>query len=93
MFVTTIKSDDFRLIQPVLSNFATVPKGETLMNRSRLGIGLVSAIFLLSVLVPFQTTHSQSDYVVDTERGTYYTTTTSKEQEGPTRYYVCQGCG
>ena len=63
------------------------------MKRSTLGIGLVSAIVLLSVLVPFQTTHGQSDYVVDTERGTYYTTTTSKEQKGPTTYYVCEGCG
>ena len=53
------------------------------MKRSTLGIGLVGAIVLLSVLVIFQNTYGQTDYVINTDRGSDTITVTSSEPEGP----------
>ena len=63
------------------------------MKRSTLGIGLVSAIVLLSVLVIFQNTYGQADYVINTDRGSDTITETSSEPEGPQVWSTCNVCG
>lgn len=63
------------------------------MKRSTLGIGLVSAIVLLSVLVIFQNTYGQADYVINTDRGSDTITETSSEPEGPQVWSMCDVCG
>lgn len=63
------------------------------MKRSRLQIALVSTVFLVSVLVIFQTTYGQTgDYVVETDRGSDNFTTTTKVKVS-TVNYTCNVCG